>query len=116
MDQKQAKLLLQALWAGVARLEPLGHEIAVGGIRYSVEVKNGLPLVHDNLAVALELKMETEAEAEAAGGGKNYQEYDHCPIETCDGRLNEHDVGEINFAFVCDVCGKQAPPKPKVEE
>lgn len=50
---RQARLL-QALWAGVARLEPATNEVAVGGLRYSVKLDAiGAPIVHPRLDTAL---------------------------------------------------------------
>ena len=47
------KLLIAALWSGVARLETVSREIAVGGVLYSVKVDDEGVHVPDDLAIAL---------------------------------------------------------------
>ena len=47
------EILVTALWLGVASLEPDSNEIAVGGLRYTVEPQLGRPVLDNPLIVAL---------------------------------------------------------------
>jgi len=52
-NNTRISILMRALWSGDARLEPSTNKIAYKSIRYSVEVNDGLPIIHDELAEKL---------------------------------------------------------------
>lgn len=62
------KLLLRAMWLGVARLKPDTDNIGVGGILFCIKVRNGLPVIDDVLAQELE-KIIAEVESGGWKGG-----------------------------------------------